>query len=240
MLDDLQAMTDAHVAELCELRALGMQIARQIAADVAAAETPAERKAAADSFPGITRAVRLCQALEARARRAAIQDAAEAAVEAEEARRAEQARAQEAAAKRRRVLDSRKDPVVKRVLRVIDDETGEDDIDAYCRLEEDLRTRLDDETFEDEFAGRPYEEVVRTIHRDLDLPEPEFGPQDRLRARIWDAQWASSGADRPKRPPAEPDRQSDDAGVDTPAAAERPPPFQRLAPPMDLPPWETG
>ena len=96
--------------------------------------------------------------------------------------------------------------MINRVIDVIEDlctVDDEEDWDEFRRLKEDLRTRLDNETFEAEFAHLPYETVIRTLHRDLGLPEPEFGPPDRVRAMIWDAQWGERTP--PEPPPGEPD-----------------------------------
>ena len=211
MLDALQAMTDAHAAELAELRALGLRIARAVAADVEQAETAQDRKAAAQTFPAIARAVRQCQALEAHARRALVKDQELAERRAREVEVAEEQKAAAAEQARAEEREHRKAPVWDRVLDVIEDQCSGDDheaLDEFRRRKEDLRTRLDDETFEAEFAGLPYETVIRTVHRDLGLPEPEFGPPDRVRALLWDAQWgerAAPEAPSPEPPPGEPD-----------------------------------
>lgn len=183
--ETLQQMSERHAGVIAELTGLLMDAARQCGADVAQAETPEARAQAYDRLPGLARAVRLCLAQEGRVVRDGLRDVRLARAADHEDREAQAAARQ---AERR----ARKTPVWDRVMGALEDAFGEDDENdnaAYYERYEDLRTRLDDETFEAEFAHLPYEEAVRVLCRDLKLPEPQFGPQDRVRALIWAAQW---------------------------------------------------
>ena len=194
----LQEMTQAHAAEMAELRLMGVRIARAVTAEAETAEKPEDKRAAATLFPAVARAVRQCQALEARARRAFLKDQHDAERREREAADAAEAgarrRAEAAEQARRAELRRLKAPLDDRVSGVLEalypDAPGEDHAEAYERASEDLRTRLDDETFEDEFADVPYEEAIARIHRDLSLPPPQFGALDRIHAARWAAQWA--------------------------------------------------
>lgn len=192
----LQQMAERHAGVIAELTGLLMDAARQCGADVAEAETPEAQKEAYDRLPALARAVRQCLALEGRMARDAMKDvqAAERALHDDQREKAE---ADEQAREARR--RARKAPVWNRVLHTLEETLPEDDEDSTelgdrC---EDLRTRLDDETFEAEFAHLSYEEVIRTLHRDLKLPEPEFTSQHTIRALIWAAQWEKAEAQPP-------------------------------------------
>jgi hypothetical protein len=210
MLGALQAMTEDHAAELCQLRGMGLRIARVLTEEAETAEASEDMRAAAQLFPAVARAVRQCQALEAWARRAFLRDQVAAEREAAEAEKIEREKVRaaekaEAAARWQKVA-----PVWDRVRNTIEEMFPEEDCDEddgaseYDRLREDLRTRLDHETFEAEFAHVAYEQVIQAVHRDLGLPDPEFEPKDRIRALIWQAQWGERPEPQPADPP--PDR----------------------------------
>jgi hypothetical protein len=100
--------------------------------------------------------------------------------------------------------EAKKAVVAERVERAIAAANPDEDEDELEPQFEDLRTRLDDETFEIEFSHLAYEDVVRIVHRDLNLPEPVFTAQDRVRALIWAAQWGHARPDAHTEPPPDP------------------------------------
>ena len=189
----LQEMTERHAGVIAELTGILMNAARHSEAEIVEAASPEAAKQAHDRLPGLARAVRLCLAMEGRVMREGLKDQVEAERREREAAdqglAAQRRKAEAAELARRAERHARKALVQDRVEHIIEkviDYRDEDELEPYY---EDLRTRLLDETFEAEFAHLPYEEVVRTLHRDLKLPEPVFTGQDQVRALIWAAQW---------------------------------------------------
>jgi hypothetical protein len=144
-------------AQLVELAAIGMDMARKTKADFDAAETPQERREAMGEFPAAARLVQRAIFLEAKPER---DDRMEARLVAQDAAVA----AREAVSRRK----ARAGIVVERLIEVAHPKSPVQKYDALKRL----RWRLDDDFLEPDFADRPFDEVIRVLCRSLSLPDP--------------------------------------------------------------------
>jgi len=143
-------MTARHDRQLAELAALGMGVAQALAMQVSAAETPGEAAEAAHAFERVSRAVRMCVALEQRL--------------VHDRRRAE--RDDRAAAGQD--LDRRKAQVKAAVGRAIENEVkGPRGFELKMKLAE----RLEEEALFDAFAEGPVERHIERIRQALGLTD---------------------------------------------------------------------
>jgi hypothetical protein len=143
----------ARDAALKELYELGMKLARSVAADAEAAETPQARQRCADTFERASRSVRLTFSLRSRLVR-----------EAQLVARDEAAGACEAVETRRKQLRAALLPAVRATAAHL----GE-----RFERESELDDRLAEAALQADFTQAPVQAVVARIREDLGLPPDE-------------------------------------------------------------------
>jgi hypothetical protein len=188
-------------AQLVELAAIGMDMARKTKADFDAAETPQERREAMGEFPAAARLVQRAIFLEAKLER---DDRMEARLVAQDAAAA----AREAVSRRK----ARAGIVVERLIEVAHPKSPVQKYDALKRL----RWRLDDDFLEPDFADRPFDEVIRILCKSVGLPSPPAIGDD---ADLWAINLRREDASPPRAAEPQPkndidDDDDDDDGLD--------------------------
>lgn len=155
-------MTERHTTLLGELAELGMKVARDLQARVAAAESDEAAQGIALAFQRVARAVRQTLALEARLARDA---AAEVRAQAQEglAERREAAR-RRAGARQTHI----RSVVAQEIFRDYEDE----EVDAWLTV---LEAALDEAALDEAFLDQPVEAAIAAIRASLGLPANDAG-----------------------------------------------------------------
>jgi hypothetical protein len=156
---------------LGELAELSLMLARDLAVQARAAETPEERAVLTEAFHKTSRSVRLTLALSFKLDRDAAHEAREAAREAEVLAAEAALREQRAAepAPRRVTPEENQKRRVKNVLNRLLWNESEGDEEEYDVLLEDLDTRLYEIEDAPGFAEMPIEVLAETLARDMRL-----------------------------------------------------------------------
>lgn len=221
-----QSMADRHARTLARLTELSLALAEDLQAAALAAEAPPEKANLAEAFHKVARATRQTIALEAKLARDAERAAA--------ARRAADREARAGA------LQTRKAQVRAAVERQVFTQLQWREAEVWMA---DFDERLETEVLDDPFLDEPLEAQIDRLAAELGLKGEvvcDYVPR-RLRRRLDSAldldppiDWREVDEEAAWDDEDDPDDPPDDAPDDDwPANG-------RLAPPMDLPSWETG
>ena len=219
---------ERHARQLARYAEIAMRAAEKVDAQLDAAEDPAALASLVSSLHKAGRSLRQSIALEARLVR-----------DAERCDRDAQARDE---ARRERAVETRKAQVRHAVERLIWTELEKPEAEVWSA---DLEERLDAEALLDDFLDEPLEDHIERAGRELGVTgdgEREYMPRalrhqpHRFHRKIPPGAFAHFFDDDEAQEAVGHDSQAPEA----PPQPDPDPAPHRLAPPMDLPSWETG